>query len=280
MTVPQLHQRIEGGHPLAASTGLQSIDVDGATIGYRLDGPVGGPALVLANSLGTDFTMWDAQMPAFAARFRVLRYDSRGHGVSTAGTGPYTIERLARDVLNLIDHLRIARTHFCGLSLGGVIGMWLGAHASSRIDRLVLCNTAPRIGSPELWNARIDAVSRGGLEAVADGVLDRFLTFDFRERAPETAGRLRDALTAGSPEGYQASCAAIRDIDQWDSIAAIDRPTLVVSSTHDSATPASDGWRMAHKIAGAKYVELDAGHISNIEAAEVFTAEVLRFLEA
>jgi 3-oxoadipate enol-lactonase len=280
VTVPHLQQSIDGGHPPAAGADVQSIDIDGATIGYRLDGPVGAPALVLANSLGTNFSMWDAQMPAFAARFRVLRYDSRGHGVSTAGVGPYTIERLARDVLTLLDHLRIARTHFCGLSLGGVIGMWVGAHASSRIDRLVLCNTAPRIGSPDLWNARIDAVSRGGLEAVADAVLDRFLTREFRQRAPETTRSLRDALTAGSSGGYRASCAAIRDIDQWDSIAAIDRPTLVISSTHDSATPAADGWRMAHKIAGAKYVELDAGHISNVEAAEAFTAEVLRFLEA
>jgi 3-oxoadipate enol-lactonase len=280
VTIPQLQQSIEGEHPPAAGASIQSIDIDGATIGYRLDGPSGAPTLVLANSLGTNFTMWDAQMPAFAARFRVLRYDSRGHGVSTAGTVPYTIERLARDVLMLLDRLRIARTHFCGLSLGGVIGIWLGAHASSRIDRLVLCNTSPRIGSTELWNARIDAVRRGGLEAVADAVLDRFLTRDFRQHAPEMARRLRDALTAGSPDGYRASCAAIRDIDHWDSIAAIDRPTLVVSSTHDTATPAADGWRMAHKIAGARYVELDAGHISNVEAAEAFTGEVLRFLEA
>lgn len=279
MTASRSQPSARGYYTRPADATAESIDVAGAAIAYRIDGPAGAPLLVLANSLGTNFMMWDPQMPSLAARFRVLRYDSRGHGVSTVGNMPYTIERLAGDVLALLDHVREPIAHFCGLSVGGMVGMWLGAHAASRIDRLILCNTAPRIGTPARWNARIDAVRRGGLEAIAGGVLDGWFTPKFRERAPETARRLRDMLTATSIDGYLASCAAIRDVDQWDSISAIDRPTLVIAGTHDAPAPPSDGRRMAQTIGGAQYVELDAAHISNVEAADGFNAKVMQFLD-
>jgi pimeloyl-ACP methyl ester carboxylesterase len=148
LTASQSQPRAGGYDARPADATAGSIDVAGAAIGYRIDGPAGAPLFVLANSLGTNFTMWDPQMPSLAARFRVLRYDSRGHGVSTVGNIPYTLERLAGDVLALLDHVREPVAHFCGLSVGGMVGMWLGARAASRIDRLILCNTAPRKRSP------------------------------------------------------------------------------------------------------------------------------------
>ena len=250
----------------------------GARLRYRIEGARGAPPLVLSNSLGTNLAMWDAQMPALVERFRVLRYDSRGHGRSDVTPGPYAIERLARDVVALLDELDIARAHFCGLSMGGMVGMWLGARAVARVDRLVLCNTAPRIGTTESWNARIDAVRKGGVEAIADAVLERWFTAGFRERNPDRVRQMREMLTATAPEGYIASCAAVRDMDQWAAVADIARPTLIVSGTHDAATPPADGCRMAQEIRGAKYVELDAAHISNVEQAERFTSEVVDFL--
>ena len=161
--------------------------IDGARIRYRLDGPIGAPFLVLSNSLGTNLDMWEPQVAVFATRFRVLRYDSRGHGLSEVTPGPYTIERLARDVVALQDELKINRAHFCGLSMGGMAGMWLGVHAPQRIDRLVLCNTAPRIGTAERWNARIDAVNRGGVSGIADALMEVWFTPGFRDA--NAAGR-------------------------------------------------------------------------------------------
>jgi len=188
--------------------------IDGARIRYRLDGPIGAPFLVLSNSLGTNLDMWEPQIAAFAARYRVLRYDSRGHGLSEVTPGPYTIERLARDVVALQDELKIDRAHFCGLSMGGMAGMWLGVHAPQRIDRLVLCNTALRIGSVERWNARIDAVNRGGVSGIADALMEVWFTPGFRAAAADTVQRMRAMLIASSAEGYVASCAAA-DADRY-----------------------------------------------------------------
>ena len=157
--------------------------------------------------------------------------------------------------------------------------MWLAAHAPERIDRLVLCNTAPRIGPPEKWNTRIDAVRKGGLESIAKGVVEGWFTARFREREPDLVRRMRAMLIASPRDGYIASCAAVRDMDQWSALAEIHCPTLIVSGTHDVATPVADGRRMASEIRDAQYVELDAAHISNIEAAEPFTADVSGFLD-
>jgi 3-oxoadipate enol-lactonase len=187
---------------------------------------------------------------------------------------------LASDVLVLLDALKIERAHFCGLSLGGMTGMWLSVHAAKRIDRLVLANTAPRIGTADIWNARIDAVHRGGMQAIAESVLERWFTAKFRARAPEAVGRVGALLAATPPDGYTACCAAIRDADLWPSIAGIRSPTLVIAGTHDIATPAAEGRKTAEQIAGARYVELDAAHISNVEAADRFTAELITFLAA
>jgi 3-oxoadipate enol-lactonase len=257
---------------------LPAIDVQREKFNFRVEGPAETPVLVLSNSLGTNLAMWDVQMPALTARFRVLRYDTRGHGSSTVTPGAYSIEMLARDVLALLDALKIKRAHFCGLSMGGMTGMWLGAHVPERIDRLVLANTAPKIGSAETWNARIESVRQGGMEAIADAVLGLWFTAGFRARAPETVARMRSMLTATPAEGYIESCAAIRDMDHSNAISSIRCPTLVIAGAHDAATPPAAGREMAQKIPGARCVELDAAHISNVEAADRFTAATITFL--
>lgn len=254
------------------------VDVDGGRIHYRLDGPEDSPVLVLSNSLGTDLTLWDVQVAAFARPFRVLRYDSRGHGASTVTPGPYSIERLACDVIGLLDRLGIGRAHFCGLSIGGMVGIRLAAQAPERLDRLVLCNTAARIGPPEIWNARIEAVREGGMAVITAAVLERWFTPAFRERSPETVERVRRMLLATPPAGYIASCVAVRDMDQREALFRVRTPTLVISGTHDAATPPADGRFLAESIPGARYLELEAAHLSNLEAADRFTEAVLHFL--
>ena len=258
------------------------IEVQGARFNYRIDGPAPAateaPVLVLSNSLGTDLSMWDAQMPALSRQFRVLRYDTRGHGATTATPGPYSIAQLGSDVVGLLDALSIPRAHFCGLSLGGMTGMWLGANAPERIERLALCNTTPRVAAPETYGARIGVVRASGLASIADAVLERWFTPAFRQRDPEALARTRAMLVATPVEGYAGGCGAIRDMDQWAVLPQIRRPTLVIAGTHDLATSAADGRRMAQAIPGAQYVELDAAHISNIEAAAAFTAALTDFL--
>ncbi|TMG81551.1 MAG: 3-oxoadipate enol-lactonase [Betaproteobacteria bacterium] len=259
---------------------LPTIEVQGERFHCRVDGPAGAPVLVLSNSLGTNLAMWDAQMPALSARFRVMRYDTRGHGASVVSPGGYALDTLGRDVLGLLDALKIARAHFCGLSMGGAIGMWLALNAPERIDRLVLADTAARFGSAEKWNARIDAVRKGGLAAIADGVLEGWFTPRFRKRAPDAVARLRQMLLAAPIEGYLASCAAVRDVDLRSAVGRIACPTLVIVGTHDVPTPPAEARALAERIRDARCVELDAAHISNVEAAQAFNAELIGFLTA
>lgn len=257
---------------------LPTVDIERVKLNCRIDGPADAPVVVLSNSLGTNLEMWDAQMPSLSARLRILRYDQRGHGASEATPAPYAFDTLGRDVLVLLDALKIKRAHFCGVSMGGGTGMWLAAHAPERIDRLVLANTAAKFGTREAWNARIDAVRKGGLAAIADGVLERWFTPGFRARAADTVQRMRDMLAATPVEGYLGCCAAVRDVDLRNAIGRISAPTLVIVGAHDVSTPAAEGRALAERIRGARVVELDAAHISNVEAAERFTTEVLGFL--
>lgn len=258
---------------------MSIIKVDGAGMHYREDGPANAPVLVLSHSVGTDLTMWEPQVADFSRRFRVLRYDARGHGASAVTPGPYSIERLGRDVLGLLDGLGINRVHFCGLSMGGMVGMWLAVHAPERLDRLVLCNTAALLGPREMWDARIAAVNSEGMAAITPAALARWFTEHTLQRPHAMVEAMRRVLLATSPQGYSACCAAIRDMDQRDAIAAVRAPTLVIAGTRDVATPPADGQFLAQRIPGAHYVELDAAHLSNIEAADQFTEAVLSFLE-
>jgi 3-oxoadipate enol-lactonase len=247
-------------------------------IHYDLAGPAGAPALVFSNSLGATLSMWDPQMPAFQKQFRVLRYDTRGHGQSSVTPGPYTIEQLARDAVALLDQLQLDRVYFCGLSMGGQTGMWLALNAAARFHKLVLCNTAAKIGSPEMWNTRIEAVRTGGMKSISSAVMERWFSSDYRANSPDVIAAIKELFERTNPEGYAANCAAIRDFDARETIAAIRVPALVIAGTHDAATTPADGHYVADHIAGARYVELNAAHLSNIENRDRFNAELSEFL--
>jgi 3-oxoadipate enol-lactonase len=255
-------------------------DVNGARIRYELSGPETAPVLVFSNSLGTDVSLWDSQEPEMAKKYRVLRYDKRGHGQSSAPVGPYSIEILGRDVVGLLDFLHFDKVNFCGLSIGGQTGMWLGAHASQRLKKLILCNSAAKIGTIEWWNTRIESVRKAGMKGVAPGVIERWFTGGFRAKQPPEVARIQRVLEGLDVEGYLACAAAVRDFDFREKLGGIHVPTLVISGTHDPAATAADGRWTAEQIPGAKYVELDAAHLSNIEQRDRFTAEIGSFLAA
>ncbi|WP_312231808.1 3-oxoadipate enol-lactonase [Pseudomonas sp.] len=251
-------------------------------LNYLLEGPAAAPVLVLSNSLGTNLHMWDAQIPAFTEHFRVLRYDTRGHGQSMVTPGFYSIEQSGRDVLALLDALNIDKAHFCGLSMGGLIGQWLAINAPSRLDRLVLCNTAAKIGTDEVWNTRIDTVLKGGEKAMRDlrdASIERWFTAPFAKARPEKVEPIVTMLAQTSPQGYAGNCAAVRDADYREQIASITAPTLIVCGTGDAVTTPEHGRFMQERIRGAELVEFDAAHLSNVQAGELFTQRVLSFLQ-
>lgn len=252
---------------------------DGCRLHWRLDGPQGAPVLLLSNSLGTNMDMWAPQMPALTQHFRVLRYDSRGHGLSDAPAGPYSIDLLGRDAVGLLNVLGIEKVRFAGLSKGGMVGQWLGANAPDRLSHLVLCNTAAEMSPPDPWNARIALVKAQGMGAIVNGVVERWFTEPFRTAHPEAIAPITAMLHATPVEGYTACCAAVRDMDQRTSLPRITVPTLVIGGRQDPATPIAKSLELAALIPGAGLVELDAAHLSNIEQAEAFTAALLSFLK-
>jgi len=254
---------------------------DGTRLAYRLDGPVGAPALALVNSLGADLRMWEPQIGALSRRFRVVRYDTRGHGQSDAPHGPYSIDRLGRDLLALLDqlHLAPAPIRLCGLSLGGLTAQWLAAHYPERVGRVVLANTAARIGAAASWDTRIDAVRAGGMVAVREAVVARFLSAAFRASHPEDARAIGDMLEATHPAGYIGACAALRAADLRAIVPLIRAPALILAGALDEATPPSQSRELHAAIAGSELVVLNhAAHLSNVEQPEAFNAQALRFL--
>jgi 3-oxoadipate enol-lactonase len=249
------------------------------TLHYQLEGAEHLPVLVLSNSLGTDLSMWDKQMEALTEHFRVLRYDSRGHGRSEVPDGPYSIDELGRDVVHLLDELGLNRVHFCGVSMGGMTGMWLSLNVPERLHKVALCNTAAYIGPREIWDKRIAAVGAGGMESILEGVIPRWFTQPFINEAPEEVEKIRNALIQTNPKGYMAACEAVRDTDFRNSVHQINVPTFVISGTEDLATPPSDGRYLSEQIPGSRYLELNAAHLSNIEASEEFTRELIDFIK-
>jgi 3-oxoadipate enol-lactonase len=247
---------------------------------YRWDGPENAPVVMFSNSLGTDFSMWDGQVAAWSGRFRILRYDTRGHGQSSVTPGPYSIQQLGCDVAGLMDALGLGRVHFCGLSMGGQTGMWLGGNAPERLNKLVLCNTGAKIGNPEGWGARIDAVRKGGMASVAPAVMERWFTAGFRAREAAKVAAVQKLLEGTNPDGYIANCEAVRDFDYRERVDKIAVPTLLIAGSEDTSTPPADGQFIAQHIAGARFVELNAAHLSNIEDEARFMKEVGDFLLA
>lgn len=245
---------------------------------YRIEGSDDAPWLILSNPLGTHFEVWAPQMPALRKRFRVLRYDTRGHGRSSVPPGPYSIEQLGEDVSALMDHLEIPQAHFCGISMGGMTGLWFAVNRPARVDRLVLGSVTARAGSPEMWGQRIDTVNREGMAAIVPAIIERWFTADYRRHAHREVDLVREMLLQMHTVGYAACCAALRDMDLREVLFAIRAPTLAMVGTHDKSIPPQDGKLVADRIAGARYVELDAAHLSNWEAADVFTDNLIDFL--
>ncbi len=257
---------------------MPTIDLATGPLFYTVDGAADAPPLLLSHSLGSDHRMWEPQLAQFSKRFRVIRYDGRGQGASAAPAGPYRIDDLGQDALALMDGLGHERFAFCGLSMGGMVGMWLGINAGERLDRLVLCNTAAYLGPPSFWDSRISAVLTDGMAALAEAVVDRCLTENFQRSHPNEAASLRATLMANDPEGYCACCAAIRDMDHRDRLAEIRTPTLVIAGRFDLATPQASTQFIAENVSKSQLIELDSAHLSNVEQAEAFSAAVLGFL--
>ena len=248
---------------------------------HVIEGPEDAPVLVLSNSLGTTLGMWDPQVSALRERFRLLRYDIRGHGGSPAPPGPYAIEDLGRDVISLLDGLGIGRASFCGLSVGGMTGMWLASERPGRVERLVLVCTSALLGPRSLWDERIATARTKGMDALVDGILERWLTAPFRSENPGIVAEVSAMLRATDPEGYAGCCAAIRDMDLRDRLPSIQAPTLVVSGDRDPATPPEHGRSIADSVPGARFENLaGASHLANIERPEAVTRLILDHLEA
>jgi 3-oxoadipate enol-lactonase len=259
---------------------MPKIQANGIQLYYTLAGPADAPVVMLSNSLGTRLEMWDPQMPALAERYRVLRYDSRGHGRSDAPPGPYTIDMLADDALGLLDTLGIERAHFCGLSKGGMVGQVLGARHGERLISLALCSTACHMPARELWDERIRVATEQGMAALADGVVERWFTEAFRREPSITVDRVRQMIIDTPPHGYAACCAAIRDMDLRELITGIRAPTLVIVGEDDPATPPERAREIQSRIPGAQLEVIpDAAHLVNIEQDVAFDAALASLLD-
>jgi 3-oxoadipate enol-lactonase / 4-carboxymuconolactone decarboxylase len=246
---------------------------------YRFEGNAGQPVLILSHSIGTDHGMWDLQVNDLLPHFRVLRYDTRGHGASDAPAGEYSVEMLGQDVLALADALAISEFAFCGLSLGGAIGQWVAAHAPERVTHLVLANTSPQFVPRANWEARISKVRESGMSAIVDVAMQRFFSAETLAKRDPQVTSIRSVLLGTDPAGYTACCAALRDMDHTDLLRQIKAPTLVISGDQDVATPwVGHGERLAQGIPGAKALHLAAAHLSNIERPRSFTAALFEFL--
>ena len=250
------------------------------TFRIEVDGDATKPALLLVHSLGSDLSQWDAQMPALLKSFRIIRYDSRGHGGSTLVGSPYSIAMLGRDALGILDALEIETAHVVGVSMGGAVAQWLLTHAPSRVSRAVLANTTARFGATESWNSRIVEVLGHGMSGLADGTMARWFGAAFAAREHQQVGALRAIFEATAPEGYAGCCAAIRDFDLREALRAVTAPVLVIGGRDDPSIGEADIAHLVATIPGAKRVVLEARHISNIEAEAAFTKAVVAFLTA
>ncbi|CAI1810146.1 3-oxoadipate enol-lactonase [Serratia proteamaculans] len=247
-------------------------------IDYRLDGRAGAPLLVLSNSLGTTFDMWLAQLPVLSEHFHLLRYNQRGHGATPLPATPLRLEDLGQDVIALLDHLDAPSAHFCGISMGGLTGLWLNRYHPQRIKRLVVANTAARIGSAEGWQQRAQQVRNSGLTPIAAASPARWFNEAFLQQHPEQVVPLVAGLAAGSAEGYAACCDALAVADLRAEVASMTRPMRVIAGEQDPVTTVADAEFLVANAPRAELLRLPASHISNIACPELFNRSVVAFL--
>ena len=251
---------------------------DGCNINYRYSVNEGKPTLVLSNSLGTTMDMWQPQLNEFKKHFSVLTYDTRGHGGSDVTTGAYSMDRLGGDIIGLLDHLKLDKVFFCGLSIGGMMAQWLSVFHPQRIHALVMANTSAMIGPSSMWQDRLEHVQQQGLASIWPNVLARWVSDDFAEKEADKVATMKTMFESIDAVGYSGCCAAIRDMDMRNLAHLNNLPTLLIAGTQDLATPVSDSEYLLSQHKEAQLIELDAGHLSNIEQAELFTQAVIDFL--
>ena len=258
------------------------VDANGIKLNYRLDGPEQGTVVMFSNSLASALSMWDLQVsPLVEAGYRVLRYDSRGHGDSEIPAGPYSMEMLTADALGLMDALGFKKVHFCGLSMGGMVGQMLGTRHGDRLISLTLSSTAAHMPPRESWDERIETVRENGMDAVVDATIDRWFTKPGQERLVSEVEKIRRLILQTSTEGFCAACAAIQNMDQRDSIRGISTRTLVIVGEEDPGTPVSAAEFIHRRIpsSGLKVIP-DGAHLVNVEQSKVFNESLLEFIEA
>ncbi|MEU5957898.1 3-oxoadipate enol-lactonase [Streptomyces sp. NPDC047525] len=252
---------------------------DGVRIAYRFDGDQSKPVLLLSNSIGTDLHMWDGQVPALTEHFRLLRYDARGHGASDVPDGPYSLDRLGRDVVELLDALGLQRVHVLGLSLGGIVAQWLGIHVPERVDRLVLSNTAAHLGPAGQWDQPIaELLQAPDMQATAEMFLHNWFPASMLRGDNEITEGFRRTLLATQRQGVAGSWAAVRDYDLRRTAALIPNPTLVIAGEHDTVTSAEHGRQLAATVPGAHFTLLPTVHMANVEGQTQFLDTVVAFL--
>ncbi len=257
------------------------ITANGINMHYTLNGPASAPVVTLSHSLATNLSMWEPQVSALAARYRLLRYDTRGHGGTDAPGGPYSLDQLAEDAAALFRALGIERAHFVGLSMGGMIGQVLALKHRERLRSLILCDTSSRI-PPEawpMWEERIRTTEQQGMEPHVEPTIGRWFTPPFAARNPEIVESVRAMIRRTKPQGYIGCCHAIKALDLTDRLSAIAVPTLIVVGEDDPGTPVAASRAIHERIKGSALVILNsASHLSNLEQSEAFNRALLDFL--
>ena len=252
---------------------------NGCPIHYEVEGDASKPVLMFCNSLGTNLHMWDGQMPEALKHFRVVRYDRRGHGKSDVPAGPYNMEMLGRDALSVLDAAKVEKTNWCGLSMGGMVGQWMGANARDRVEKLVLSNTHYFYADKQPWNDRIKFARDNGLEKLSGPQMERWFTKGFRESNTGAINKVVKMFVETKLDGFLGCCEAVRDMDFRKSTPTITAPVMVIVGGKDPATLPEYGEEIHKMVKGSKITSLDAAHLSNIEQPKAYTDTVLNFLK-
>ena len=258
---------------------MSLANINGVEINYQLDGDKNLPTLILSNSLTTNLHLWDEQVPSFANYFRILRYDNRGHGGSSSPKGEYSIDDIGNDILLLMDHLDINKASLCGISLGGMVAMWLGIHASNRVEKLVICNSSSDLSPSDPWQERIEMVNSKGMASIVNAGLERFLSERFRESGSPKIELLKSMMITCEVSGYSGCCAAVRDMNLTSQLTRINNQTLIIAGELDPSTPVSHSELINQEITTSSLVVIKGvAHLSNIEKPVDFNKAVLDFL--
>ena len=245
---------------------------------YKIQGTPNSPVLMFSNSLGADLSMWDELVPLLLPYFRVLQYDTRGHGQSELTEGPYTIERLGKDVISLLDQLDIDKVYFCGLSMGGLIGQYLGIHHPDRLHKLILSNTDSKIGTAENWNERINTINEQGMQAIVDGTMEKWFTPSYHKTNPARVAQMKELFLANKTAGYSACCAAIGAADFRSEIKKITAETLIITGDEDAVTNVVQAEGLQKEIPNAKLKVFPARHLPSTELPIEYADTLIDFL--